>query len=359
MAKIKKLAISYIILNKYNQLHTNAFSLFQPKNPDSNPKVQNFFDDLDPNLVQNLQNLQNTKINSEKLLIIDQTEAKNVLSVSRQKRSNNKLFEEWSSGDFERECVEEQCSYEELKECKIHDNDGKKLDKIWRGLIDKCRTSKVKCYPSGTKVCINRWNQMECRCKKGYVGEYCTEKVQPPTTSTTTTTTTTESPEIIISTQKAIEEAVQNQNNQINEKPNISQNFNEITKSQPKIKPTFPELEPNYNLKIPENEKILPDEINNNGNSFDNQINQKDDKDDKISLLGNDYYSDHRMDYEDIMQKIQENLRQKLQYNDYDPSLPVGSVVSEVDIPEIRRVEEDDFGLGVWVIFEYFWKWCS
>ena len=60
------------------------------------------------------------------------------------------------------------------------------------------------------------------------------------------------------------------------------------------------------------------------------------------------------MDYEDIMQKIQENLRQKLQYNDYDPSLPVGSVVSEVDIPEIRRVEEDDFGLGVWVIFEYF-----
>ena len=57
------------------------------------------------------------------------------------RRSNSDFFEEFQAGDFKRECVEEQCTREELDEIFENKQDA---DRKWKELRSKYLTSKIK-----------------------------------------------------------------------------------------------------------------------------------------------------------------------------------------------------------------------
>lgn len=149
---------------------------------------------------------------SQPLLLIKREQAQRFLSTftgsvqeirSRVRRANSKLFEEWSGGNYQRECLDEACSFEELRETKHYDNEDD-LRHGWNLLVDRCRNAPKKCNPQGTKLCINRWNDMECRCKDGFMGKLCYDKVFKPEEIVATT----KRPPIIISTKVQTTEAV-------------------------------------------------------------------------------------------------------------------------------------------------------
>ena len=61
----------------------------------------------------------NSHIQNSHLAFTDQKTSNSILnSQKRQKRDNGDVFEESNSGSFERECMEEKCSYEEYDETK-------------------------------------------------------------------------------------------------------------------------------------------------------------------------------------------------------------------------------------------------
>ena len=103
---------------------------------------------------------------------IEELEANSFLS--RHRRSNEGLFEEWGSEpNLERECVEERCSFEEANE---YFQDSSKTDAFLRQKKKTCH-SRNACDRKGTRICKQLWGKHECKCKKGFEGERCEKEV--------------------------------------------------------------------------------------------------------------------------------------------------------------------------------------
>jgi len=91
-------------------------------------------------------------------------DARSQIQFLRVRRKNSGFFEEAQGDDFQRECKDEMCSYEELME--IHKHDDVKAKEDWEKLTRQCYANQ--CNAQGTKLCVQTWNKRECHCKDGF-----------------------------------------------------------------------------------------------------------------------------------------------------------------------------------------------
>uniref|UniRef100_A0A3Q2DZV4 Coagulation factor IX n=1 Tax=Cyprinodon variegatus TaxID=28743 RepID=A0A3Q2DZV4_CYPVA len=88
--------------------------------------------------------------------------------LSRHKRHNTGIFEEFLEGNLERECLEEKCDLEEARE--IFENDKKTME-FWSGYIDGNQCDSSPCLNQGS--CIDHLGDYTCNCKSGFAGKNC------------------------------------------------------------------------------------------------------------------------------------------------------------------------------------------
>lgn len=97
----------------------------------------------------------------------------------RESRRNKYFFEEAKSPNFERECFEDGfCDTNELKEIfspSESEENLKKYNNAYDELYRQCY--KYPCDNSGTKQCIQYWNNRECVCINGRTGNDCSENI--------------------------------------------------------------------------------------------------------------------------------------------------------------------------------------
>ena len=114
-------------------------------------------------------------------LILDKDQSQNSINTAssdhriRRKRANSKLFEEWGGGNFQNECIDEMCSYEELKETGEY-SESEALQK-WGLLVNRCMFMQPFCNAMNTIKCINRWNDRQCVCREGFEGDSCDDVI--------------------------------------------------------------------------------------------------------------------------------------------------------------------------------------
>ncbi|XP_078490397.1 gamma-carboxyglutamic acid protein 3 isoform X2 [Ciona intestinalis] len=99
-------------------------------------------------------------------VFVSKEEASNYLT--REKRANSG-FEEFAQGNFEQECIEEVCNYEELRE--VYENTAQTNAK-WDELTRVCENT-TPCNDTGTDTCENLWRSYACHCHAGYTGVHC------------------------------------------------------------------------------------------------------------------------------------------------------------------------------------------
>nr|Q1L659.1 RecName: Full=Coagulation factor X isoform 1; Short=PFX1; Contains: RecName: Full=Factor X light chain; Contains: RecName: Full=Factor X heavy chain; Contains: RecName: Full=Activated factor Xa heavy chain; Flags: Precursor [Pseudonaja textilis]AAY85307.1 blood coagulation factor X1 [Pseudonaja textilis] len=87
--------------------------------------------------------------------------------LQRTKRANS-LFEEFKSGNIERECIEERCSKEEAREAF---EDDEKTETFWNVYVDGDQCSSNPCHYGGT--CKDGIGSYTCTCLSGYEGKNC------------------------------------------------------------------------------------------------------------------------------------------------------------------------------------------
>ena len=101
---------------------------------------------------------------------LDSKKANSILK--RYRRDNEGIFEETKQGNYERECVEEICSYEETRE--VFEDDVKAKD-AFKKQTAQCELKL--CNADNTKECVNNWGDYTCNCKDGWAGKHCDEDV--------------------------------------------------------------------------------------------------------------------------------------------------------------------------------------
>lgn len=84
---------------------------------------------------------------------------------NRERRANSGLFEEIGASNYQKECIEERCDFQEFQEAKENDGDFTLEDmKVkWEALQKACADSQ--CDSRGTAACYQEWNKYECVCK--------------------------------------------------------------------------------------------------------------------------------------------------------------------------------------------------
>nr|Q58L96.1 RecName: Full=Venom prothrombin activator oscutarin-C catalytic subunit; Short=vPA; AltName: Full=Factor VII activator; AltName: Full=Snake venom serine protease; Short=SVSP; AltName: Full=Venom coagulation factor Xa-like protease; Contains: RecName: Full=Oscutarin-C catalytic subunit light chain; Contains: RecName: Full=Oscutarin-C catalytic subunit heavy chain; Flags: Precursor [Oxyuranus scutellatus]AAX37260.1 factor X-like protease oscutarin C precursor [Oxyuranus scutellatus] len=87
--------------------------------------------------------------------------------LQRTKRANS-LYEEFRSGNIERECIEERCSKEEARE--VFEDD-EKTETFWNVYVDGDQCSSNPCHYRGT--CKDGIGSYTCTCLSGYEGKNC------------------------------------------------------------------------------------------------------------------------------------------------------------------------------------------
>lgn len=110
-------------------------------------------------------------------IITDKSLASSFLSSkTRVKRSNNDLFEEWHAGDLERECFEEPCIFEEVKEAV---KDINTAIMYWDKFTNLCVNGNQEeiCDQENTDICVNKWQKLDCICKAGWTGSQCRDDI--------------------------------------------------------------------------------------------------------------------------------------------------------------------------------------
>ncbi|TRY92722.1 hypothetical protein DNTS_024811, partial [Danionella cerebrum] len=100
-------------------------------------------------------------------VFVDRDEANTVFS--RFKRANSGWLEELKAGNLERECLEEQCSYEEAREVFEH---SEATDEFWKiyNVKDFCASSP--CENNGLCSTLSA-QTYTCLCSPGYSGRHC------------------------------------------------------------------------------------------------------------------------------------------------------------------------------------------
>ena len=121
--------------------------------------------------------------------------AKNYLA-NRRPRANSHLFEEVGGHNFQQECIDEICNYEEFLEAwdKSYGSRGKianlsaknaKINyapednlevngnptEVYKRLSKPCNYKP--CHNENSEACHNYWNDAQCKCFQGFEGEYC------------------------------------------------------------------------------------------------------------------------------------------------------------------------------------------
>uniref|UniRef100_A0A8C3C2R5 Coagulation factor IX n=1 Tax=Cairina moschata TaxID=8855 RepID=A0A8C3C2R5_CAIMO len=105
-------------------------------------------------------------LGAESTVFIENKEASAVLH--RQRRANSNRLEEVISGNLERECIEEKCSFEEARE--VFENTEKTME-FWKTYIDGDQ-----CDPNPCKngaLCKDDVSSYTCWCPAGYEGKNC------------------------------------------------------------------------------------------------------------------------------------------------------------------------------------------
>jgi len=103
---------------------------------------------------------------TENQLLINPKLARSVLS--RGKRANSGLFEEWfGNANFQEECVNEQCLFEECKEA-FPDNEETAREQFNTVPYRQCWGNETQCSAEGTLKCINFIDSRVCQCKEGF-----------------------------------------------------------------------------------------------------------------------------------------------------------------------------------------------
>ncbi|XP_072440843.1 coagulation factor X-like [Chiloscyllium punctatum] len=87
--------------------------------------------------------------------------------LARQRRANS-FLEEIKEGNVERECIEERCSKEEVRE--IFEDD-RRTDEYWNKYVDGDQCESNPCRNGG--ICRDNVNRYDCQCPKGYHGSNC------------------------------------------------------------------------------------------------------------------------------------------------------------------------------------------
>ncbi|XP_015273456.1 PREDICTED: coagulation factor IX [Gekko japonicus] len=105
-------------------------------------------------------------LNAECTVFIDQEDASSVLH--RYKRFNSGRLEEVISGNLERECLEEKCSFEEARE--VFENQEKTVE-FWNAYIDGDQCESNPCTNGGK--CEDQVGYYICWCLAGYEGKNC------------------------------------------------------------------------------------------------------------------------------------------------------------------------------------------
>ncbi|XP_048351562.1 coagulation factor VII [Sphaerodactylus townsendi] len=98
-------------------------------------------------------------------VFLNHKEASNMLQ--RKKRANS-FLEELKTGSLKRECLEEQCSFEEAREI-FQDN--QRTMEFWKTYTLPKRCNSNPCQNGGT--CTNHLQNYVCLCPVGYVGRNC------------------------------------------------------------------------------------------------------------------------------------------------------------------------------------------
>lgn len=79
------------------------------------------------------------------------------------------MFEELKGADYKRECLDEMCDLEELRE--IYPDNQAKRESTWKQLTEMCKNKP--CDPVGSIRCTQNWNSRTCLCKTGFEGDDC------------------------------------------------------------------------------------------------------------------------------------------------------------------------------------------
>ncbi|XP_074839301.1 vitamin K-dependent protein Z [Carettochelys insculpta] len=88
--------------------------------------------------------------------------------ISRYKRENFLIFEEFFEGNLERECLEERCTYEEAREVF---EDKEATSEFWASYFRGRQCSSNPCQHNG--VCQDSIRSYTCTCTDGYEGKNC------------------------------------------------------------------------------------------------------------------------------------------------------------------------------------------
>uniref|UniRef100_A0A8C6SPB6 Coagulation factor VII n=1 Tax=Neogobius melanostomus TaxID=47308 RepID=A0A8C6SPB6_9GOBI len=92
------------------------------------------------------------------------------LALVRRRRFNSGWWEELQKGDLRRECVEEDCSYEEAREVFEHTETTNEFWKTYRGKIqDRCSSGPC----SNGATCVDLGQDFTCLCPEGFSGLRC------------------------------------------------------------------------------------------------------------------------------------------------------------------------------------------
>merc|ERR1739848_176826 len=95
----------------------------------------------------------------------------------RARRGNGGIFEEIQAPNLQREYIDEVCSYDEILEAVNGNVD--EAQNFWDQATKMCE-QEGSCNREGTKTCVNKWRQRECRCKTGWenmMSDDCSEDV--------------------------------------------------------------------------------------------------------------------------------------------------------------------------------------
>ncbi|XP_059509359.1 coagulation factor X-like isoform X1 [Stegostoma tigrinum] len=92
--------------------------------------------------------------------------------LSRFRRANKWRLEEFLSGNLEKECLEEICSKEEVRE--IFEND-EKTAIFWSFYTGIRRCDSSPCENNG--LCVDLHGEFYCKCLGGFNGTYCEQDI--------------------------------------------------------------------------------------------------------------------------------------------------------------------------------------